>query len=306
MRRQISAALAALVLGASALVAASSPAAAATAPPKVLVLGDSYTAGNGAWNPTTGARTYEDLICWRSPYNYGQQFATAIGAAYKNSACSGAVIANLTGPQGIQPAQINAVDTTADVVVLTIGGNDLGFATIVENCFAYPWSTGASCKSTIEAAQAKLPAMEQNAYAALAAVRAKMRPNARLVYVGYPDPIVNSSYVWTVNGAKWDMVPPLRKLMTDGEAAQKRIVDKLNANASCQGSSSFLSVKTTFAGHGVDLNSWTATSAEWLHRISTGTYVMESYHPKPAGWGAEATLLTNTYRTSLTGSLSCT
>ncbi len=50
----------------------------------IVQLGDSYSAGNGAL-------PYTDDYCKRSNKNYGKQTADAIGANYRNVACSGAV-----------------------------------------------------------------------------------------------------------------------------------------------------------------------------------------------------------------------
>ena len=101
-------------------------------------MGDSYASGEGnsPYDPgTSGA-------CDRSQAAYGRQFAAVSSIGDDNilhTACSGATIANLTttGQNG-EPAQINQLTTNSKLVTVTIGGNDLGFASILTNCLKSP------------------------------------------------------------------------------------------------------------------------------------------------------------------------
>ena len=78
---------AALVAAAGLAVAASSREPAAPALErldKVVVLGDSYSAGNGAGG-------YLDA-CFHTPKSAGRRYAAAVGAAVVDASCSGAVV----------------------------------------------------------------------------------------------------------------------------------------------------------------------------------------------------------------------
>lgn len=79
---------------ATAAAAGSPTAAGATPQRKIVQLGDSYSAGNGAGD-------YLEKICLRSPNNYGAQVARALRATYTNVACSGGVLADLTKPRNL-------------------------------------------------------------------------------------------------------------------------------------------------------------------------------------------------------------
>lgn len=52
--------------------------------------------------------------------------------------CSGATVADLTTPQstddGTNPAQLSALSAGTRLVTLGIGGNDIGFASLVTTC----------------------------------------------------------------------------------------------------------------------------------------------------------------------------
>jgi len=92
MRRALSIAtcLAAAGMGVSAPAATAGPGDA----PHFVVIGDSYSAGNGAG-------TYTEKTCWRSPDAYGARVAEQRGATVTNAACSGGVVADILNPRAL-------------------------------------------------------------------------------------------------------------------------------------------------------------------------------------------------------------
>ena len=66
-------------------------------PPKVLILGDSYSAGTGG-----GAYDQPDFGCHRSANTWGQVLGQSLGAVVVNRACNGAVTANMVVTGGKQ------------------------------------------------------------------------------------------------------------------------------------------------------------------------------------------------------------
>lgn len=100
----------------------------------VVVLGDSYSSGEGAGDylPDDG-----DLVCHRSPHAYGVVIAQDDDVEL--IACSGATVHTMMrGNSRVgQPNQFNALAAidVPDMVLMTAGGNDVGFARIVEACF---------------------------------------------------------------------------------------------------------------------------------------------------------------------------
>ncbi|MCB1764029.1 MAG: thrombospondin type 3 repeat-containing protein, partial [Gammaproteobacteria bacterium] len=114
-------------------------------------LGDSYSAGEGV-------RPYETLDegwdegCHRSTRAYSKLLrvpGTSLpisrreDALYDFHACTGAVTNNIrssgTGQDGEPPqlAAVNHVDSTRDLVTMSLGGNDAHFADILMFCFAH-------------------------------------------------------------------------------------------------------------------------------------------------------------------------
>ncbi len=120
-----------VVLVVLAVAAALLPAAAVPPAPTVLVLGDSYASGEGL-------ATAEGVCGTETEQSWGALAAAELGAAdLQLLACSGAQVADVTtgGPLG-RPAQL-ATAEPADLVLLTVSGNDLGFTEIVADCLGF-------------------------------------------------------------------------------------------------------------------------------------------------------------------------
>jgi lysophospholipase L1-like esterase len=105
-------------------------------------LGDSYAAG-----PLIPNQQLNPLGCLRSDHNFAHLAAAALGRSLADASCSGAKTDDMTAPQdvtpGQNPPQFNALTTDTQIVTLQIGGNDIGFTSILENCatanpFAHP------------------------------------------------------------------------------------------------------------------------------------------------------------------------
>lgn len=105
----------------------------------VLIMGDSYSAGEGA-PPYVDGTDKGTNRCHRSDKTHTYpQFDTG---RRTNIACSGAVVNNMESAQYVgdaeenrpQFAQLRDMDVKPDLVVLTLGGNDIGFGDIIKGC----------------------------------------------------------------------------------------------------------------------------------------------------------------------------
>ncbi len=105
---------------------------------KYIALGDSYSSGEGNAPYLEGTNT-DANHCHRSYRAYAESLTLAIPAATTLSfaACSGATTADLVGRnrdnRGEEP-QLDRIKAGQSLVTLTIGGNDVGFAQILESC----------------------------------------------------------------------------------------------------------------------------------------------------------------------------
>ncbi|MET7439426.1 MULTISPECIES: SGNH/GDSL hydrolase family protein [unclassified Streptomyces] len=181
-------------LGSCALVAGFAPAATATDGTghsghrtDYVALGDSYTSG-----PLIPRQV--DANCARSDHNYPSLVAAARKVAtFTDVSCGGATTAEMWKAQGTNGPQLDAVRRDTDLVTVQIGGNDMGFGSIIGTCAALSSKdlTGNPCQQyygSSGADQLTLNILETAPKVArvLRAVHAKA-PHARVVLVGYPD-----------------------------------------------------------------------------------------------------------------------
>lgn len=187
--------------------AAAGPAAAASAAVpeglEYVALGDSYSAGFGILPLVSGSPDG----CYRAEQNYPHLVAAHFGWNLTDMTCSGAVTANidLTGQTtmngvGPLPLQGSALSATTDVVTLTIGGNDLGFATVAQECIKLTSASDdplllpgfANCKdffNPIPDTDQLIYKLDNTVSPALARVFGYIKeqaPNAKVFVLGYP------------------------------------------------------------------------------------------------------------------------
>jgi lysophospholipase L1-like esterase len=175
-------------LAALGLIAGSPVAQAADEPLTYVAIGDSYSAASGVLPPDLGA----PLLCLRSQRNYPKVIAAQTGARLTDVTCGAAETKHFTTAQypGVAP-QVDAVGADADLVTMTIGGNDSGvFIGAILACGLAGVSTlghGSPCadqygsRFSDTVRTTTYPAL----VSALRAVRAKA-PGAEVAILGYP------------------------------------------------------------------------------------------------------------------------
>ncbi|MFD3309745.1 SGNH/GDSL hydrolase family protein [Streptomyces sp. NPDC058694] len=101
-----------------------------------VALGDSYTAG-----PKIPDQNGRPPGCDRSDRNYPALVADGLGlgaAEFRDVSCSGATVADLSASQstddGVNPAQLAAVSAATGLVTVGVGGNDIGFGSLITAC----------------------------------------------------------------------------------------------------------------------------------------------------------------------------
>ena len=151
------------------------------------IMGDSYSSGEGLGSYDNGSDTTSDQ-CHRSSLAFGRLYAASKGNVAVHTACSGATIDNITttGQNGESP-QIARVSSNANLVTVTIGGNDAGFASVLTRCLN-PLS--GSCEDYYTQGDANdednlIDSLEPKLAAAYTAIKNKA-PYARVVALTYP------------------------------------------------------------------------------------------------------------------------
>ena len=148
---------------------------------KYVALGDSYSSG---W----GAGDYDNSGCGRSGNAAAHGIAADLGYDLVFKACGGADTSHILSKSlAGEPKQIDAVTSDADLVTLTIGGNDsalmwmLEFCVKTGNCITADWF-GAMFISQMNQ---KINATKDKVIQVLNAIIAKA-PNAKILIAGYP------------------------------------------------------------------------------------------------------------------------
>ncbi|MFE6104356.1 SGNH/GDSL hydrolase family protein [Streptomyces laurentii] len=181
----------AALLSGIAVLATAQPAMAGTATHRphrtdYVALGDSYASA-----PLVPDQV--DAFCLRSSNNYPSWVARPSAARLTDVTCSGATTTAMTAPQGTAAPQLDAVNRRTDLVTLTIGGNDIGFSTVLGTCARLSASdpAGAPCRAhlTGSGTDQVTESIAATAPKVAEVIRGIHRraPHAKIVVVGYPD-----------------------------------------------------------------------------------------------------------------------
>jgi lysophospholipase L1-like esterase len=239
----------ALTLGTAAAIAGAGIPAEAASAVHYVALGDSYSSGVGAGS-TSGS-------CGQSPNAFPKLWAVANSAAsFTFAACSSARTSDVIS------SQLSSLSGATTLVSITIGGNDVGFSSVMETCVLKSTS---SCESAVAAgekyATGTLPGLLDTT---LAGIRAHA-PNAKVIVLDYPDFYdLNARFCIGLSGADHQALD-----------AGINVLDGVIAAAAARGGDTFADVRAAFSGHEL------CDGAGWLNSVTLP--IGNSYHPTATG-----------------------
>lgn len=235
------------------MLAVSAPASAQTVVHYV-ALGDSYSSGVGA-----GSYTSSSGSCDRSTNAYSQLWANANHpASYTSAACSGATTSTVIS------SQLSALSGATTLVSITVGGNDVGFSSVMQTCVLSSTST---CVSAIDGAESKMTSQLPGELNSVLADISGDAPNARVVVLDYPDLYDLSKSATCIGLSTTDR--------TDLNSAAGVLDGQIKAAAGRYGDI-YADVRSAFSGHDI------CDSSSWLHSVNF-LDIGESYHPTATG-----------------------
>ncbi|MCF6526218.1 SGNH/GDSL hydrolase family protein [Streptomyces sp. JJ36] len=248
-RWRAAAATAALALG---LTTLASGVASAEETSHYVALGDSYSSGVGA-----GSYDSASGDCYRSTRAYPELWAAANSpTSFDFTACSGA------RTDDVLAGQLGPLTSGTDLVSISIGGNDAGFADTMTTCVLQGES---ACLAAVEEARAyiagTLPGKLDAVYDAISA----RAPSARVVVLGYPR-------MYELNGSCWFGISERSRAAINAAADDLHLVTSKRA---ADHGFAYGDVRDDFTGHEI------CSGDRWLH--STTWPVIESYHPTAEG-----------------------
>ncbi len=333
----------------------------------IVLLGDSYSAGNGAGN-YTGVDG-----CYRSQNNWAMDFVAhlrdrGIAVDYQNRACSGSVTENIykdrlfsssgrsasilgkvtstaeaarylraknachknddnedfttsyaiknlsyrpsrnqtlvqySCQQKIKP-QVDFVDSSTNLVLLTIGGNDFGFANIVSECFVLHLAN--SCKNRIIAtSDSMIKSYKTKLLTVLRSIKARnLNDEAKIVLLGYPLLSLDDNLTIGLMG-NYNMSSAVRDLGRLGNDLQKQAIKEINQEY--PGLAIFVDPQVRFAGHEPDNRRTVYNPHRWINELlEPGFDKFEWYHPSRTGHAQYANLLKEVTEIKLASSPIC-
>lgn len=254
---------------------------------RYVALGDSYSSGHGVppYDPETNvrARGPRQDICHRSRYAYSRQLTLARFELRRSFfACSGATTANVTSivqypGERVYQLGHSAALRAADLVTITIGGNDVRFDQTLSDCTRLH----DSCKKQRAAILHKATALEPRLITTYAAIRAAVPATAAVIVLGYPQLFPKSGLPRRCQ--------PDEALFTRGTQRFLRraalLLRATIAAAARRAGVQFVDVTRTFAGHEI-----CGPHGGWINHVEPTVRGPgeNSVHPNRAGQAAYA------------------
>ena len=231
----------------------------------VVILGDSYSAGNGTAAETDitkllagsdiqqsdqyyygPAGAYRSRLNWAHDYvnwlneqpgtharlqNFAWGGAQTVSADHWGSECQGISEADLPSTCTWKPLllQVDDVSSDTDLVMFTIGGNDVDFANIVEQCFSIVHEARA-CDQSVTDAETQISSVFAQVEQVFEKLDQKLDDDSQVVYMGYPLLSTAASEILMGNGTIIDAAERIRELGRLGQVTQKLFVEQWNAS----------------------------------------------------------------------------
>src|SRR5262245_42363981 len=223
--------------------------AAASSSVHYVALGDSYSSGVGA-----GSYIGSSGSCDRSTNAYSALWAAAHApASYNSVACSGATTTTVNN------TQLSALSAATTLVSITIGGNDVGFANIMETCALQGTS---ACVAAVQQAEnfanASLPGLLDTTFNGIHS----HAPNATVVVLDYPVFYQLGTFCIGLSATSHAKID-------EGI----NVLDGIESAAAGRHGFVFADVRNIFVGHQL-----CSGGTKWLHALNF-LDLTESYHP---------------------------
>lgn len=242
------------------------PANAAEAPKtlSIALLGDSYSAGNGAGGYLYSDDSYRSSRNWASLYSNWLQ-GQGVHTTLVNEAHNGWTTSDILA------SGVPNVPTDTDLVMMTAGGNDALFANIVSQCFVVGYRSPDSCKTAVDYADGRLQKIRQGTENILQALEAKLAPDAQVILVGYP--LLNTKATYNLRGCTglltkckvYNAGSAVRTLGAKADKLQAEIIRDWNSNHTLK--ASFVSDQEQFSGHEPNPSPLSRNSHRWLNEF---------------------------------------
>jgi lysophospholipase L1-like esterase len=247
-----------------------------------VALGDSYAAA-----PLVPSQILAMGECWQSNSNFAHILQPVIGTTrFADASCSGAKTTHMTQSQSFtlttNPPQFNRLTSDTAVVTLEIGGNDIGFSGIIQDCAtANPF--GSPCKNKfvqngVDEISNRINTTAPKVAAVIDGIKARS-PQARVLVLGYPAILPDSGIgCWPAMPIAWNDVSYLR-------SKHKQLNSMIATQAAARGAT-YVDVYTPSIGK----DSCASSSTRWVEPIIPSNSAAP-VHPNARGERGMATAI---------------
>jgi lysophospholipase L1-like esterase len=206
---------------------------------RITLIGDSYTAGNGAGNYyTTNRKAY------RSYRNWGHNYANYLRGQHILVTVDNQAVNGHTTDEVLE-YQIKEVSANTDMVMMTIGGNDADFGGVVEWCFLAGSRENEDCIDSVRNAKSKLGKVREGTEKIFKELEEKLRDDATIILIAYPyisqDIDYKMGYCYTTtwfgicnNWMTYDAADNVRDLSDMNMDIQRDLVEEWNKSHTLQ------------------------------------------------------------------------
>lgn len=326
-------------------------------PLTVLLMGDSYTSGNGARDEAGNAVYYGPERCLRSANTWAEQYARIMedngyAVTLLNRACSAATTSAIVDDRSMKdtrvvvypepepvaapredqfyvewaatdprcsprvateeyfvstvnrvrqadgsanvsvacerwlPAQTAALNRDVDLVLMTVGGNDVRFPDIVRECLIL--ANADTCEGAIDTARDYVrDTFASDLLTVFEDINRKTGGHAKVGYASYPGLEVSDDLriasVGTSGIRSYPLAQELAALSQEGLEAQRTAVAQANSRFGGGFVTLMDAVPQMFRGHEPDARPGFANPDRWMYEFLETTRRDEWYHLKPEG-----------------------
>ncbi|MEK8143926.1 SGNH/GDSL hydrolase family protein [Streptomyces sp. M10(2022)] len=247
--RRIWASLSTLTLAAVAALGVAQPASAAG--DNYVALGDSYSSGVGAGATSPTAATASEAP--RPTLPLGRRKRSVLIRLRR-------LLGRHDG--SVSSGQLGALSSSTTLVSLTAGGNDVGFADVMQTCVL---QSEANCVSRVDTAVSQMESSLPGALDSLYGQVSSRAPQAQVVVLGYP------RFYQLSGSCIAGLTETERGAINNASDVLNDVLAKRAANAGF----TFSSVVDEFTGHEL------CSGDAWIHSVSVP--IINSYHPKAIG-----------------------
>ncbi len=262
-----------------------------------VALGDSYSSGEGNPSYEQGTDDLLDNMCHRSAAAFPEEVAKSsadLALQVENIACSGARTEHIDAVERYEPPQTSRLAEVADggdvrAVSITVGGNDLGFSSLMLKCVFFDCDTD-SAKQRLGAKLQTLRTNLRRVYASIQSVLNERAPGARLFALGYPRLFAETRRCGVFNEFKLSE----RQWLND---AVEQVNAVVRATADDSGAI-FVDVTHAFAGHELCYGI-SGTAGTYVNKPVNLPNYKSGLHPNASGHQALASKLLESMKANL-------